>query len=72
MNTNTWIPDFIIEKLKELEQLKRDRQWERSRPRVYAPPPLPPLPPEDEEEETSNRGPIIIDINNYEIIDEDE
>ncbi len=71
MNTNTWIPDFIIEKLKELERLKQERQWERARPRVYATPPLPPLPPEGEEEETS-RGPIIIDINNYEIIDEDD
>ena len=71
MNTNTWIPDFIIEKLKELERLKQERQYEESRPRVYAPPPIPYRPPEYEEEETT-RGPIIIDINNYEIIDEDE
>ncbi len=71
MNTNTWIPDFILEKLKELERLRHERQWEESRPRVYAPPPLPPIPPEDEEEE-SRGGPIIIDINSYEIIDEDE
>mgnify|MGYP001322610996 CR=1 FL=1 len=68
--SNYWIPDFIIEKLKELERLRQERQYEESRPRVYAPPPLPPLPPEEEEE--AQRGPIIIDINSYEIIDEDE
>ena len=71
MDTITWIPGFIIEKLKELERLRQERN--DNRPRVYAPPPLPPLPHEDvEPEDERARGPIIIDINSYEIINEDE
>jgi len=71
MDTITWIPDFIIEKLKEFERLRQERS--DNRPRVYAPPPMPPLPRKDiESEDDTSRGPIIIDINSYEIIDEDE
>lgn len=69
---NNWIPDFIIEKLREIERLKQERKYDEARPRIYAPSPLPPLPPEYEEEEEASRGPVIIDINSYEIIDEDE
>lgn len=68
---NNWIPDFIIEKLKEMERLKQEREYENARPRIYAPPPMPPQPPAQEDEETTG-GPIIIDINSYEIIDEDD
>ena len=67
---NNWIPDFII---KELERMKREREYEDNRPRVYAPQPPPYMPPPNvsEDDETSG-GPVIIDINTYEIIEEDD
>ena len=63
------IPDFIIDKLIEIEREKQERKYER--PRLEAPPPMPWYPPPPEEEEEVKRGPIIIDIDTYEIIDED-
>ncbi len=70
MNWLPNIPGFIIEKLRELERI---RKQEQQRPHLEAPPPLPPLPPEVDEDpqEEEHRGPVIIDMNTYEIINED-
>ena len=69
----SWIPNipgFIIEKLRELEII---RKYEEQRPHLEAPPPMPYLPPEiDEDQEEESRGPVIIDMNTYEIINKDE
>ena len=65
MNNDYSIPDFMIEKIQEYE---RQRKYEDNRPRIEAPPPMPPMPPPELEEEEPTRGPIIIDIDTYEII----
>ena len=65
------IPDFIIEKLKEAERAKQERAYQRPRLEIPIPPPIPYLEPPNEEPEVS-RGPIIIDLDTYEIINEDE
>ena len=64
------IPGHIIEKLKELERQKQERKYERPYLEIPLPPPYLEPPPQVEEEEP-RRGPIIIDIDTYEIIDED-
>ena len=71
MNWIPNIPGFIIEKLRELERIRNQQQ----RPHLEAPPPLPPLPPEIEDEdlkEDESRGPVIIDMNTYGVINEDD
>ena len=71
MNWIPNIPGFIIEKLRELERTRNQQQ----RPQLEAPPPLPPMPPEIEEEdlkEDEGRGPVIIDMNTYGVINEDD
>ena len=68
------IPGYIIEKLKELERQKQEREYRRPYLEIPLPPPYiePPVQEEDvPSDEHVRRGPIIIDINTYEIIDED-
>lgn len=64
------IPSHIIEKLKELERQRQERQYKRPYLEIPLPPPYIEPPPEHEEE-PQERGPIIMDIDTYEIIDED-
>ena len=68
MNWN-WLPAFIVEKLKELE---RQKQENYQRPVLHVPvPSYPEHPPENDTEKPPSRGPVIIDLNTYEIIDEE-
>lgn len=65
------VPDFIIEKIREAERLKRERAYRRPQLEIPVPPPIPYMDPPDDEPEVS-RGPIIIDLDTYEITNEDE
>jgi len=65
-----WLPAFIIDKLKEFER-QREEKFERPVLHVPSPPPPEYMPPEDIPEEPARRGPVIIDMNTYEIIDEE-
>jgi len=67
------VPGYIIEKLKELERQKQERAYKRPYLEIPLPPPYiePPAPEEDgSSEDTIRRGPIVIDIDTYEIIEE--
>lgn len=67
MNWN-WLPAFIVEKLKEIER-KREIQ---ERPQLHVPTPVyPEYIPEEPLEEDDTAGVVIIDMNTYEIIDEE-
>jgi hypothetical protein len=67
------IPGYIIEKLKELERQRQEKSYRRPYLEIPLPPPYIEPPSGDSgEDEDVKRGPIIIDINTYEIIDEDE
>lgn len=65
------VPGHIIEKMKEIERLKQERAYRRPYLEIPLPPPYIEPPPENIEEDIP-RGPIIIDIDTYEIINEDE
>ena len=65
-----WLPAFIVEKLKELEKQKEQDRFER--PVLHVPiPTYPEYPPEKPCDKEPERGPVIIDMNTYEIIDEE-
>ena len=67
------IPGYIIEKLKELERQKQERAYRRPYLEIPLPPPyIDPPSSEDEGDEDIRRGPIVIDIDTYEIINEDD
>jgi len=68
-----YLPAYIIEKLKELRRRQKPGHAEE-RPVLRAPPPQPPLPPPprgDDHKEEQARGPIIIDMATYGVIDKE-
>ena len=64
------IPPHILEKIKEAERMKQERMYRRPYLEIPLPPPYMD-PPRQEDEDEPRRGPIVIDIDTYEIIEED-
>ena len=62
-----YLPAYIIEKLRELRRQQKPEVDRRPVLRVPPPQPPPPVEKDINEDEPSARGPIIIDMNTYDI-----